>query len=269
MSRLFKQLFLCVALIGSLSLSSVAMAGETLQRVIDFKTLRVGMSGDQPPFNMVNRDGAPMGFDVDLAMALAGAMRVKPEIKRMPFGELMAALEKNEIDMVISGMAITPERAEAASFIGPYMMSGKSILTKDSVLAKASEGQQFNRSDLKLAALQNSTSADFINTVAPEATLVEVETYEEAIAMLNKGKIDGLVADMPICMLTVLRYPDAGFVTLEKPLTVEPVGIAVKATDPQFSNLVDNYLEAYARVGILAKLRAKWFENSDWVAALP
>ena len=269
MSGFFKR-FLLVTILLCVSLSSLTgMAGETLQRVIDFKTLRVGMSGDQPPFNMVNRDGATMGFDVDLAMALAGAMRVKPEIKRMPFGELMAALEKNEIDMVISGMAITPERAEAASFIGPYMMSGKSILTKDSVLAKASEGQQFNRSDLKLAALQNSTSADFINTVAPEATLVEVENYEEAIAMLNEGKIDGLVADMPICMLTVLRYPDAGFVTLEKPLTVEPVGIAVKATDPQFFNLVDNYLEAYARVGILAKLRAKWFDNSDWVAALP
>ena len=132
-----------------------------------------------------------------------------------------------------------------------------------------SEGQDFNRKDLKLAALKNSTSATFVDAVAPEATLVAVDTYEEAIAMLSEGKIDGLVADMPICMLTVLRNPDAGFVTTEKPLTVEPVGIAVKASDPRFHNLVDNYLEAYGKLGILAKLRAKWFESSDWIAALP
>ena len=257
------------ALVTALLLPVNGMAGETLQRVIDFKVLKVGMSVDQPPFNMVNRDGVPMGFDVDLAIALAGAMKVKPEIKRMPFGDLMKALENDEVDIVISGMAITPERAQAASFVGPYMMSGKSILTKDSVLAGVSEGEEFNRNDLKLAALKNSTSAEFVNAVAPEATLVKVETYEEAVEMLGNGKIDGLVADMPICVLTVLRYPDAGFVTLDKPLTVEPVGIAVKASDPQFRDLVDNYLEAYARVGVLAKLRAKWFENSEWIAALP
>jgi ABC-type amino acid transport substrate-binding protein len=269
MARIFKPFLLGIALLTSSLLAPASFAGETLQRIIDFKTLRVGMSGDQPPFNMVNRDGMPMGFDVDLALALAGAMKVKPEIKRMPFGDLMEALENDEVDMVISGMAITPERAEKASFVGPYMMSGKSILTKSSVLAKVSEADEFNRNDLKLAALKNSTSSTFVNTVAPEATLVEVANYDEAIKMINDGKIDGLVADMPICVLTVLRYPDAGFVTLPKPLTVEPVGIAVKANDPQFHNLVDNYLEAYGKVGILAKIRQKWFENNNWVAALP
>jgi len=269
MARIFKSFLLGVALLASSLLAPVSFAGETLQRVIDFKTLRVGMSGDQPPFNMVNREGIPMGFDVDLAMALAGAMKVKPEIKRMPFGDLMEALENDEVDMVISGMAITPERAESASFVGPYMMSGKSILTKNSVLAKVSEADQFNRSDLKLAALKNSTSASYVSTVAPEATLVEVTNYDEGIKLINDGKVDGMVADMPICVLTVLRYPEAGFVTLDKPLTIEPVGIAVKAGDPAFHNLVDNYLEAYGKVGILAKIRAKWFENNQWVAALP
>lgn len=269
MTRLFKHFLLSAALIAGSLLSTAGMAGETLQRVIDFKTLKVGISGDQPPFNMVNRDGVPMGFDVDLAVALANAMKVKPEIKQMPFGDLMEALENEEVDMVISGMSITPERAEMASFIGPYMMSGKSILTKNSVLAKASDSDAFNRGDLRLAALKNSTSASFISSAAPEATLIEVATYEEAIKGLNEGKIDGLVADMPVCVLTVLRYPDAGFVTLDKPLTVEPVGIAVKASDPQFHNLVDNYLEAYGKMGILAKIRAKWFENNNWVAALP
>ena len=48
-----------------------------------------------------------MGFDVDLAKALADAMKVKLEIVPMPFGKLLSALEDNKVDMVMSGLAIT------------------------------------------------------------------------------------------------------------------------------------------------------------------
>ena len=47
------------------------------------------------------------------------------------------------------------------------------------------------------------------------------------------------------------------------------MGIAVSKDDPQFYNLVDNYLRAYEKTGILGKIREKWFENTSWVAALP
>jgi ABC-type amino acid transport substrate-binding protein len=258
---------------GLLALSALfpinSMAGDTLQRVVDFQVLKVGMSANQPPMNTLNREGGLMGFDVDLAKALAGAMRVKLEIKAMPFGELIAALEKDEIDMVISGMSITPERTEQVSFVGPYMMSGKSILTKNSVLAKASQVEDFNRKDLKLVALSNSTSASFARAVAPEASLTEVVSYDQGVAMLVAGEADVMIADMPICVLSVMRYPDAGLITLDKPLTIEPIGIAVSKDDAQFLNLVDNYLDTYAKTGVLAKLRKKWLEQSDWIAALP
>jgi polar amino acid transport system substrate-binding protein len=256
-----------LALVAALPLN--ALAGDTLQRVIDFKVLKVGMSGNQPPLTMANREGGLMGFDVDLAKALADAMKVKLEIVAMPFGELMTALENDKIDMVMSGLSITPERTEEVSFVGPYMMSGKSILTKDSTLAKIKATKEFNRKDLTLLALSNSTSASFVKTVAPEAKLVEIASYDEGVAMIIEGKADAMVADMPVCVLSVLRYPEAGLATLERPLTVEPVGIAVSKDDPQFFNLVDNYLEAYEKTGILAKLREKWFEDSSWVAALP
>ena len=269
MPRLFKHLALTALLVFTSALSSMAMAGDTLQRVIDFKTLKVGMSAGQPPFTMADREGKLMGFDVDLAKALANAMHVKLEIKVMPFGDLMQALEEEQVDMVISGLSITPERAEAASFVGPYMMSGKSILTNDMALAKVSEAGEFNRNDLKLAALKNSTSSAFVTAAAPEATLIEIQDYDEGVAMIKEGKVDGMVADMTSCILQVLRYPDAGLRTLERPLTVEPIGIAVKKTDPEFHNLVDNYLDAYGKMGILAKIRQKWFESNTWIAALP
>jgi ABC-type amino acid transport substrate-binding protein len=218
---------------------------------------------------MTTREGGLMGFDVDLAQALAMAMQVKLDIKTIPFGDLMKALAEEKIDMVISNMSITPERTQSVSFVGPYMLSGMSILTRDSVLTKITSAEEFNRENLKLLALSNSTHANFVKTVAPDATLIEFGSYDEGVAMLIDGKADAMVADMTQCLLAVMRFPDSGLITLEKPLTVEPIGIAINKNDPQFLNLVDNYLTAYEKTGVLNQLRKKWFEDDAWVAALP
>ena len=269
MPKLIQRMMLGALLALAAALPLNVMAGDTLQRVIDFKVLKVGMSGNQPPMSMTNREGGLMGFDVDIAKALADAMKVKLEIVPMPFSELISALEQGKVDIVLSGLSITPGRTEKVSFVGPYMMSGKSILTKNSVLAKIEASKDFNRKELKLLALSNSTSASFVRAVAPDAQLIEVASYDEGVAMIMDGKGDALVADMPVCVLSVLRYPEAGLTTLQRPLTVEPVGIAVSKNDPQFFNLVDNYLRAYEKTGILAKMREKWFEDSSWIVALP
>lgn len=255
-------------LVLSVLLAPWAQAGDTLDRVVENKVLVVGMSGDQPPMNMKNRQGELMGFDVDLAKALANAMHADLKLSPMPFGDLSKALEAGKIDMIVSGMAITAERSRSASFVGPYMMSGKSILATRAAIEEIASGG-IAATDVKLAALKNSTSASFVLEAAPNATLVEVANYEEAIEMVTSGAVAGMVADAPVCQLQVLRNPDAGLVTLDKPLTVEPFGIAVASDDPQFLNLVRNYLRAYEGTGLLTKLRQKWLENSSWVAALP
>lgn len=251
-----------------LLMSSLAQAGDTLDRVVKTKTLIVGMSMDQPPMNMLNRQGNNMGFDVDLAKALANAMRVDLKIEKIAFGELTTALENGTIDMVVSGMAITPERSTKASFVGPYMLAGKSILATREAIEQFASGD-LAASGVKLAALRNSTSATFVREAAPNAELIEVDDYAEAIAMVRAGSVAGMVADSTTCQLAVLRNPDAGLVTLDKPLTIEPFGIAVNAQDPEFLNLVQNYMRTYEGTGLLTQLRKKWLESNAWVAALP
>lgn len=269
MPTAFKQFLLSGLIVLTALIPLHATAGDTLQRVVDFQVLKVGMSGNQPPMTMVNREGGLMGFDVDLAKALAVAMNVQLEIKRMPFGELIGALEKDEIDMVLSNLSITPERTELVSFVGPYMMSGKSILTKSASMESLSTTEAFNRKEVTILALKNSTHVSFVKSVAPEAKLVEVASYDEGVAQLMDNKADLMVADMTQSILAVLRFPDAGLTTLEKPLTVEPIGIAVSKDDPQFFNLVDNFLRSYEKTGVLAQLRKKWFEENGWIAAMP
>jgi ABC-type amino acid transport substrate-binding protein len=264
-----------VALLATLALSFVSFThtaaadSPVLDRVVSKGELRVGMSGNQPPFNAKSRTGQMIGFDVDLAGALASAMDVKLNIVNKPFAELIQAMNDGKVDMVISGVSITPERARHVSFVGPYMLSGPSILTRDSVLAKVQDSEEFNKAHLEMAVLGNSTSEAFVKRYLPEAKIIVVKDYDEGVEKVMKGSVDALVADMNICRLSVMRFPDAGLMTLNRPMAIEPIGIAVPANDEQFKSLVENYVSTFERAGLVNQIRKKWLEDGSWVAALP
>ncbi|MEJ2372120.1 MAG: transporter substrate-binding domain-containing protein [Gemmatimonadales bacterium] len=176
---------------GLLAASTTVEAQESpvLDRIVQSGTLRVGMSASQPPFNVRGRDGQMLGLEVDLANLIAGAMRVELEIVNRPFGELLAAMGDGAVDMVMSGMAITPRRAQTSAFVGPYMLSGKSILTKSTTLAAAKGTEDLNTPEIRLAALSNSTSQEFAERFTPNAQLITVSAYDEAVNMLMEGEI--------------------------------------------------------------------------------
>ncbi len=257
--------------IGLLTVSGTAQAQDspTLSRIVEAGVVRVGMSGSQPPFNATSRDGSLIGLEVDLAALLAQAMRVELFIVTKPFGQLQEALAAGEVDMVLSGMAITPERAQTMTFAGPYMLSGKSLLTKSATIAEVEEAGELDQATLTLAALNNSTSQQFVERFVPNAQLVLVDDYDQGVQLVMDGQATALIADMPITLLTLLRYPNAGFVTLDRPLTIEPIGVALPANDPQFANLIQRYLDTIEGMGLLDALRAQWLEDGSWIAALP
>ena len=227
------------------------------------------MSADQPPLNVKSKSGQMIGLEVDLANGLAYALGLELEIVQKPFGQLLPALKKGQVDMVMSGVDITAERTRDFLFVGPYMLSGKSLVTASKALASATTVDEINTPDISFVTLKNSTSASFVKKNLPKATLVTVGNYEEAVKMVMDGKASAMVADLPACILAILRNPDSGLVTLEEPLSVEPMGIAVSAKDARFYNLIDNYIDAIEATGILSALRQKWFEDSTWLEELP
>ena len=252
-----------------LTASPATAQAPVLNRVLKSRTLRVGMSADQPPLNAKSKTGQMIGLEVDLAKGLAYALGFELEIVQEPFGQLLGALKKGKVDMVMSGVDITAERSRDFLFVGPYMLSGKSLVTTSKALAGASTVDDINTKDVIFVALKNSTSEAFVKRHMPKAKLVRVDDYEAGVQMVMDGKASAMVADVPACALAVLRNPDAGLVTLEEPLSVEPMGIAVSAKDPRFYNLIDNYVDAVEATGILSALRQKWFEDPSWLEELP
>jgi polar amino acid transport system substrate-binding protein len=270
MRRLSIGLFLCLALL--LGLSAPAPAADSspvLSRIVDKGELRVGMSGAQPPFSVKSKNGELIGYEVDLANALAGAMGVELKIVQKPFGQLLSALDAGEVDVVMSGMTITPERNLKAAFVGPYVLSGKSILTKDKTVAAIEEAGAIDKASVTLTALENSTSQRFVEKLMPKAKLVTTSDYDTAVNMVLEDKATALVADYPICALSVLRHGDKGLVTLTEPLTIEPIGIAIAPGDSLLLNMVENYLGTLQAAGLLDQLEAKWFEDGSWLIQVP
>jgi polar amino acid transport system substrate-binding protein len=143
------------------------------------------------------------------------------------------------------------------------------MLTTSTVMNTVKTGAGFNNPEMKLVALKNSTSETFIQRNLPKASLSTIATYDEGVQKLLAGDIHAMVADLPILKLSVLRNPGAGLGVIDPPLSVEPIGIAISNNDPQFENLVRNYLSTFEKAGLTKKLRQKWFEDSSWVVALP
>ena len=76
--------------------------------------------------------------------------------------EAREALESGDVDLVISGMTITPERNARVAFAGPYFISGKSVLTKSNKISNVDNATMLNDSKRTYAALAGSTSETFV-----------------------------------------------------------------------------------------------------------
>ena len=254
---------------AQLAMAAGGAVSSVLDRIQAKKELVVGTAADMPPLNMTTKEGQIIGLEVDIASLFAGGMGVKLTLKQVKFSDLLPALEAGQVDMVISGMTILPERNLKAAFVGPYFASGKSILTKAANADALSDSEKINNPDKVLVTLKGSTSQLFVERVFPKAKLVLTDDYDQAVAMVRDDKAHAMVADYPICQVSVFRYPDAKLATLKNPISYEPLGIALPAGDPLLVNLVQNMLSTLEKSGELELLMQKWFKDPSWVKSLP
>jgi polar amino acid transport system substrate-binding protein len=265
MQKLFKSAVFLLSMV--LFFSGVACAGPILDDILKKGELVVGMTGDQPPLNAIAKDGEFIGLDADLARSIAKSMNLEVRFSRMSFAELLPALQAGKIDMILSGMTMTPARNTQVAFVGPYYVSGKGILLKfESVELLKKEG--LNSEKFKIATLKGSTSQSVVEQKAPEANHIFVDSYEDAVEKLLQGKADAVIADYPFCAYMAARYSEKKLVVAETKLTIEPLGVALRE-DALFINLVGNVLKSMVLSEEMQSLQEKWFRSRSWFEQLP
>ena len=252
---------------GAVNTSS--STAPVLARIEKRGELVVGTAASMPPLNMTTKDGRIIGLDIDLANYLADSANVKLRIEKMLFKDLLPALEAGKVDMVISGMTITAERNARVAFVGPYYISGKGVLTSVATLSSITSPDDLDKKDFKITALEGSTSERFIRYQMPKAVYKPAKDYDEGVQMVIDGKVHAMVADHPICVISVARYPEHDLFTIVSPFTYEPLGIALPAGDPLLVNLVDNLLNSVTASGALERATRRWFQKGEWFDQLP
>lgn len=239
--------------------------GTALDRIQESGTIKVGVSGNQPPYSLMSKSDELIGFEIDMASLLAEAMKVDLELVQIPFGQLLNALEGGKVDIVMSGMTINAERNMKVLFAGPYNVSGKTVLTKSATLATLDTEAEAGQLEVSVVTLEGSTSESYARSYFPNATIITTADYDHAVDKLMNDEVQALLADIEICQITMLKYPGKDLAMLNTPLTIEPIGIAMPASDYQLMNLIQNFYDKLEMIGALEALREIWFKDGTWL----
>ena len=262
MTHLLKILVLLSALLFVTACNTTqTRSGDApaMSRIVERGELVLGTSATMQPMSYKRNDGRVIGLDIDIARFMAQAMDVKLTIKNMPFQDLLPALERGDVDVVISNLTITTKRNMRVAFVGPYMNSGKCIITKKETLAKAEQAEDLNTASTRIAVMQGSTSEDFVNTLLPNASVTATENTAAAVQLVKDEQVGGMLADYPVCLSTLRDNPNAGFVSLFTLLSYEPIGIALPANDHLLINWTENFMARMEGTGVLDELGRRWF----------
>lgn len=168
----------------------------------------------------------------------------------------------------VVGIFLSALMNRTVAFVGPYLASGKGILTLSDRYAALQEAQGLNAPEVNIAVLKGSTSQEYAQALMPKATLMATDSYQAAIDLLLQKKADVVVADYPFCALTAYRYQGKGLLAGKAPLTFEPLGIAM-AADPLLINWAQNFMVLLQGSGQLKSLHQKWLTGGQWVDQLP
>nr|4ZV1_A Chain A, AncQR [synthetic construct]4ZV2_A Chain A, AncQR [synthetic construct] len=221
-------------------------------------TLRVGTEATFPPFGFKDENGKLVGFDIDLAKAIAKKLGVKVEFKPMDFDGIIPALQSGKIDVVIAGMTITEERKKQVDFSDPYFEAGQAIVVKkgnDSI--KSLEDLKGKKVGVQLG----STSEQHVKKVAKDAgvKVKKFDNFSEAFQELKSGRVDAVVTDNAVALAYVKQNPNAGVKIVGETFSGEPYGIAVRKGNSELLEKINKALEEMKKDGTYDKIYEKWF----------
>ena len=155
--------------------------------------LKVGMELAYPPFEMRDTDGEPTGVSVDIARALGEHLGRKVQIENIAFDGLIPALKTGKIDVIISSMTATEERARSIDFSDPYLKTGLCLLVgKDSMIGSFDD---LLNGDGKIAVKNGTTGHQYVvRQLSPRRTLV-LDSESSCVLEVVQGKADAFIYD--------------------------------------------------------------------------
>jgi len=259
-----------LALIGFLWATSAIGADielakkSTIERILKRGELRVGFESGYVPFEMTNKKGEFIGFDMDYGRRLAQSMGVKFVPINTAWDGIIPALMTDKFDIIMGGMTITQERNLKINFAEPYIVVGQTILLNKKHKDKVLSYKDLNNPKYILTSRMGTTGEQAIKKYIPKATYKGFESEAEAGLEVINGKADALVYDLPFCGFLYGSQGKGKTIFLSDPFTYEPLAWAINKGDPDFLNYLNNFLRQTKGDGFYDLMYKKWITGTKW-----
>ncbi len=241
--------------------------GSVLDSVTESGTVRIGVRNDNPPMSFTDEAGDWVGFDVDLANAIADEMGYELELVPVDSTTRITSLQEGLVDMSIASMNHTRSREETIDFSITYFWDNQSFLVRTGSYESIDEliGQT-------VAANAGSSVIDSWNAYVadqggPTPEIVEFDDKLAAMQALRDGAVEGYSEDN-ITLLS-LAAGDSELTLLPGGHNPVQFGIGVPENDSEWRDSVNLALQELWKDGQYAELYERWFEGPDRIIDLP
>ncbi len=231
-------------------------AGDLLTTIQDRGTIIVAMEGTWAPWTYHDENDVLVGYDVEVARAIAQKLSVEVEFVEGEWDGLLAGLSAGRYDIMVNGVDITPERLEAYDFSTPYAYNHTAVITKsDNDSIKTLE-------DLAGKNTANTISSTYASLAeAYGATVTGVDDLNQTFELLLSGRIDATLNSEMTYLDYMKAHPEAelkiAVLTEDAKQTAIPMRKGEETATLRAA--IDQALAELAEEGVLTDLSIKYF----------
>ncbi len=236
---------------------------DTLAEIKKRGKLRVGVSMIVP-WAMHDKDGNPIGFEIDVAKKIARDLGVEVEFYPDEFRYLIPDLLDNRFDVIISNLSISTNRAMQVNFSAPYNSTDLSLIANRKLAGGFQTIADFDKPGVTIGVLDSSLAVDITSNAFPNAQLKTYVKDGDLFQALLDGKIYAAVADSPEPEIISKLYPDQADLPATKVLATFPAAFATRRGDMDFINYLNSWIEARTVNQWLERRRNYWFKTTEW-----
>jgi Na+/H+-dicarboxylate symporter/ABC-type amino acid transport substrate-binding protein len=243
--------------------SMPAVTTSVLDRVRERGVLRVGYFDDSLPYAFVNQRGDLVGFDVEMALQLARDLGVELELVRIDRATLEAGLDPSVCDLVMSGAAISADRAGRLLYSSSYLDETIAFVVPDHLARRFSEWSRIREMGrLRLGVPRAPYYIRKIRDELHEAEIVPFDRLDDMFAP-GAGGVDAFVATAERGSAYTLLHPGYSVaVPRPRPFKV-PLAYVIAGRDAPMAALVDTWIELKRKDGTIDELFAHWILGQE------
>lgn len=219
--------------------------------------LKVGVSADYPPM-AYKQEGQIVGIEADNARAISALIGQDMTLVDMPFEKLIPALRNGEIDVIMSGMSVTPQRSEQVRFTDSYMEVGQMAIMSTDKVGHFSRPWALHSEGVRIGVEPGTTGAAYVENELKGAEVSYFDDPAAAFAGLRNDDIDLYIHDAPTSWQLATSAENGDLISLYKPLTHEQLAWAVRLDDERLAARLNDALLTLKRNGTLGYIFNRW-----------